>query len=55
MDNSRSFDDYLQLSGSPDRTKQPLLYVDINLGADSVERITVFEGDEAEVLAKEFA
>ncbi|EAS07288.2 hypothetical protein TTHERM_01055640 (macronuclear) [Tetrahymena thermophila SB210] len=32
----------------------PLLYVDINLSADKVERIVVYEGDRPEDLAKQF-
>lgn len=32
----------------------PLLYVDVNLGANRTERIVVFEGDESEELAERF-
>lgn len=32
----------------------PLLYIDINLGEDSSERITVYEGDNAHALAAKF-
>ena len=32
----------------------PLLFIDINLGEDQPERIIVYEGDQAEVLAKNF-
>lgn len=32
----------------------PKLYVDVNIGKAGMERITVFEGDTAEQLAKEF-
>jgi hypothetical protein len=32
-----------------------MLYVDINLGQNNIERIVVFEGNTAEDLAKNFA
>ena len=32
----------------------PKLYVDVNVGRQSLERIIVYEGDTAESLAKEF-
>ena len=32
-----------------------MLYVDVNLGPDSSERIVVYEGDTAERLASDFA
>jgi hypothetical protein len=35
--------------------KQPLLYVDVNLGPGKSERIIVFDGDTAESLAEKFA
>jgi hypothetical protein len=35
--------------------KQPLLYVDVNLGPGKSERIVVFDGDTAESLAEKFA
>lgn len=35
--------------------KQPLLYVDVNLGPGKSERIVVYEGDTAEGLAEKFA
>jgi hypothetical protein len=35
--------------------KQPLLYVDVNLGPGKSERIVVYEGDTAESLADKFA
>jgi hypothetical protein len=34
---------------------RPLLFVDINLGEDQIERIVVFEGDTAGELAREFS
>lgn len=34
--------------------KYPILFVDVNLGEDKVERLTVYEGDEAVDVAKEF-
>lgn len=33
----------------------PLLFVDVNIGKDRQERITIYTGDSAENLAKEFA
>jgi len=33
----------------------PLLFVDVNLGEGLTERIVVFEGDNSEDLAREFA
>lgn len=35
--------------------KQPLLYVDVNLGPGKSERIVVFDGDTADSLADKFA
>jgi hypothetical protein len=35
--------------------KQPLLYVDVNLGPGKTERIIVYDGDTAESLAEKFA
>lgn len=35
--------------------KQPLLYVDVNLGPGKSERIVVYDGDTAESLAEKFA
>lgn len=32
-----------------------MLYVDVNLGSSGSQRIVVYEGDSAEVLAAEFA
>lgn len=34
--------------------RHPLLYVDINLAADKLERIVVYEGDRPEDLARAF-
>lgn len=34
--------------------RQPLLFVDINLAADKIERVVVYEGDRPEDLAREF-
>lgn len=36
-------------------SKQPLLYVDVNLGPGKSERIVVYEGDTADSLADKFA
>ncbi len=35
--------------------REPMLYVDVNLGSSGSQRIVVFEGDKAEDLAAEFA
>ncbi|TNV85929.1 hypothetical protein FGO68_gene4527 [Halteria grandinella] len=35
--------------------REPMLYVDVNLGTTGSQRIVVYEGDQAEVLAAEFA
>ena len=35
--------------------KVPLLFVDVNLGKDKIERIAIYEGDNAEELANQFA
>ena len=35
--------------------KQPLLYVDVNLGPGKSERIVVYDGDTAESLAEKFS
>lgn len=35
--------------------KEPMLYVDVNLGTSGTQRIVVFEGDTAEGLAEKFA
>jgi len=34
--------------------KFPILFVDVNLGEDRVERLTVYEGDQAKDVAHEF-
>lgn len=34
---------------------RPLLFVDINLGEDQIERIVVYDGDTAAQLAKDFS
>ena len=34
--------------------RYPILFVDVNLGEDKVERLTVLEGDSAETVAKDF-
>lgn len=36
-------------------SKQPLLYVDVNLGPGKSERIVVYDGDTADSLADKFA
>ena len=38
----------------PKKDDQPLLFIDINLGEESSERIVVFEGDSAKELALKF-
>lgn len=35
--------------------REPMLYVDVNLGSSGSQRIVVYEGDQAEILAAEFA
>lgn len=35
--------------------REPMLYVDVNLGTSGTQRIVVFEGDTAEGLALKFA
>ncbi len=35
--------------------KEPLLYVDVNLGNSGTQRIVVFDGETAEKLAEDFA
>ena len=35
--------------------RDPKLYVDVNIGKNGMERITVYEGDTAEQLASDFA
>lgn len=35
--------------------REPMLYVDVNLGAAGSQRIVVYQGDQAEVLAENFA
>jgi hypothetical protein len=35
--------------------REPMLYVDVNLGTSGSQRIVVFEGDKAEELAANFA
>lgn len=42
------------LENSLENNRIPLLYVDVNLGANRTERIVVFEGDESEELAERF-
>jgi hypothetical protein len=46
-----------QLNEMSDRIdeRDPKLYVDVNIGKNGMERITVFEGDTAEQLATDFA
>jgi len=33
----------------------PLLFVDVNIGKDKQERITIYKGDNAEDLSREFS
>ena len=40
---------------SQSRVKQPLLYVDVNLGPGKSERIIVYDGDTADSLAEKFS
>ena len=35
--------------------KEPMLYVDVNLGNSGTQRIVVYEGETAEGLAEKFA
>lgn len=46
-----------QLNEMSDRIdeRDPKLYVDVNIGKNGMERITVYEGDTAEQLAADFA
>lgn len=46
--------DHSVISKAPS-IKQPLLYVDVNLGPGKSERIVVYEGDTADNLAEKFA
>jgi hypothetical protein len=46
--------DHSVISKAPSN-KQPLLYVDVNLGPGKSERIVVYEGDTADHLAEKFA
>lgn len=62
-DLKESFEEYLGASSLDNHSNEkkrsvepvPLLYVDINLGPENIERIVVFEGNTAEDLAKEFS
>jgi hypothetical protein len=36
-------------------TREPMLYVDVNLGNSGSQRIVVYDGDKAEDLARDFA
>ena len=45
---------FFLLENSLENNRIPLLYVDVNLGANRTERIVVFEGDESEELAERF-
>lgn len=40
---------------SVESEREPVLYVDVNLGSGVSKRITVFEGDTADALAGKFA
>ena len=37
-----------------EESKEPKLFVDVNIGKQGMERIVVFEGDRAEDLARNF-
>lgn len=37
------------------KERVPLLFVDVNLGSNRTERITVYEGDRSDELAAQFA
>ena len=43
------------LSDDEQRDGEPMLFVDVNLGNSGTQRIVIFEGDTAEMLAKKFA
>lgn len=47
---------YSKINRPVERNRQStaLLYVDVNLGPNNSERITVYEGDRADQLAKQF-
>ena len=36
-------------------TREPMLYVDVNLGNSGSQRIVVYDGDKAEDLARDFS
>ena len=42
-------------NSSPGHREYPILYVDINLGKDRVERLTVFEGENPQEVSENFA
>lgn len=48
-------EDQEQVHFQADEELRPLLFVDINLGEDQVERIIVFEGNTAAQLAADFS
>ena len=52
--NSNDDDDQQAVKSDQESERQPLLFVDINLGGDEQERIVVYEGDTSQKLAQEF-
>lgn len=50
-----SFEEYLGATASDEPEEVPLLYVDINLGPENLERIIVYRGNKAEDLAENFS
>jgi len=45
----------LSAARKPKHDRQPLLYVDVNLGPTKSERIVVYDGDTASNLAEDFS
>lgn len=54
-DDDQQSPDQEQDEGEGNGEREPLLFVDVNLGPGRAERIVVYEGDTAELLAQDFA
>ncbi len=52
QDQLRESSEYVDTLTSPQR--YPILFVDVNLGEDRVERLTVLEGDTSREVAQKF-
>lgn len=50
----RESEEFVESEGASVNHKYPILFVDVNLGEDKVERLTVYEGDKAGDVAEEF-